>query len=247
VVYAFHGGRDGYRSWTRSSDIATVAGAYETMVVMPEGSNGSYTDWYNYGRGGIPRWETFHTLEVRQLVERNFHAGASRAVIGLSSGAQGAITYAARHPGMFAYAASYSGVLSMLQPGIPSLLMYTNSSNGFDPYAIWGDPVVNQANWKTHDPTSLLPKLQGVGLYVSSGNGQPGPFDNPDKAAWDIGYLSETQVLRTTQDFVAKAQELGIPVTANFYGNGSHSWPYWKRELHANWPTIMSAIGAAKS
>lgn len=247
VVYAFHGGRDSYTSWTRSSDIAKLAAGYATMVVMPEGANGSYTDWYNHGKGGTPKWETFHTLEVRQLVERNFHAGDSRAAIGLSSGAQGAITYAARHPGMFKYAASYSGVLSMLQLGIPTLLIYTNSGNGADPYAIWGDPIVDRANWEAHDPATLLPKLRGVGLYVSSGNGQAGPLDDPNKAVWDIGYLSETQVYRTSQDFVAKAKELGIPVTADFYGNGSHSWPYWKRESRADWPAIMSAIGAAKS
>ncbi|WP_083983801.1 alpha/beta hydrolase [Actinomadura hibisca] len=243
VVYVFHGGNDSYVSWTRSTDIASLAARYDVIVAMPEGSNGSYTDWYNDGKGGIPKWETFHTTEVRQLLERNFHAGSQRAAMGISSGAQGAMTYTGRHPGMFKYTAAYSGVLSMLSPGIPSLLMYVNSAR--EPKKIWGDPALHRSNWVAHDPTSLLAKMRGTRLHVSAGNGKPGPFDPPGKAPWDIRYLSETQVWRTTQDFVARAKELGVPVTADMYGEGSHTWPYWKREMHKTWPSMMRAIGAA--
>jgi S-formylglutathione hydrolase FrmB len=247
VVYAFHGGNDTYVSWTRSTDIEQYAAAYDVIVVMPEGRNGSYTDWYNNGRGGIPKWETFHMLEVRQLMERNFHAGSSRAAMGISSGAQGAVTYAARYPGMFRYAAAYSGVLSMLSPGIPALLLYINSGNGNgSPERIWGDPVRDRANWVAHDPTSLAPRLRGTSVYVSSGNGKEGPLDKPGKAPWDIGYLSETQVERASKDFVQRARSVGVSVTTNFYGPGSHSWPYWQREMHRTWPTMMRAIGARK-
>ncbi|MQY04162.1 alpha/beta hydrolase [Actinomadura macrotermitis] len=246
TVYAFHGGNDSYVSWTRSTDIAAVAARYDTLVAMPEGANGSYTDWYNNGKGGNPRWETFHTSEVRQLLERNFHAGALRAAIGISSGAQGAITYAGRHPGMFKYAAGYSGVLSMLSPGIPSLLMYTNTRPGTDPNKIWGDPSGDRANWVAHDPLSLLPKMRGTRIYVSAGNGQPGPYDKPGRAPWDVRYLSETQVGRATGDFVEQARKLGVPVTANLYGPGSHTWAYWKREMHRTWPAVMQSIGARK-
>ncbi|MFC4911394.1 alpha/beta hydrolase [Actinomadura gamaensis] len=247
TVYALHGGNDTYVSWTRSTDIAKVSRQWGVIVVMPEGANGSYTDWYNGGRGGSPRWETFHTAEVRQLVERNLHAGSSRAVIGISSGAQGAVTYAARHPGMYRYAASYSGVLSMLSPGIPALLMYINTRPGTNPTDIWGDPWTARANWAAHDPASLVKRLRGTRLFVSAGNGNKGPLDKPGKAPWDIGYLSETQVLRATGDFVAAAKRSGVPVTTDFYGAGSHSWPYWKREMHKTWPEIMASIGAQRA
>ncbi|RFU37918.1 esterase family protein [Actinomadura logoneensis] len=244
TLYALHGGNDTFVSWTRSTDIATVARQWNTIVVMPEGSNGSYTDWYNGGRGGTPRWETFHVSEVRQLVERNLHAGTTRAIIGISSGGQGAVTYAARHPGMFRYTASYSGVLSMLSPGIPALLLYINMRSGTNPLDIWGDPVTARANWMAHDPASLVKRLAGTKVFVSSGNGTPGPLDKPGKSPVDIGYLSETQVLRANGDFVTAAKEAGVPVTADFYGEGSHSWPYWKREMHKNWADIMASIGA---
>ncbi|MCP2341940.1 alpha/beta hydrolase [Actinomadura rupiterrae] len=247
ALYALHGGNDTYVSWTRSTDIAKVARQWGVIVVMPEGSNGSYTDWYNGGRGGSPRWETFHTAEVRQLVERNLHAGSSRAVMGISSGAQGAVTYAARHPGMFRYAASYSGVLSMLSPGIPALLMYINTRPGTNPMDIWGDPWTARSNWAAHDPASLARRLRGTTLFVSAGNGSKGPLDKPGKAPWDIGYLSETQVLRSSGDFVSSARKSGVPVQTDFYGAGSHSWPYWQREMHKTWAEMMASIGAKRA
>ncbi|GAA2432038.1 hypothetical protein GCM10010191_52440 [Actinomadura vinacea] len=245
IVYTFHGGDDSYVSWTRSTDISKVASGYDVMVAMPEGSNGSYTDWYNGGKGGPPKWETFHTREVPQLLERNFRAGATRAAMGISSGAQGAMTYAARHPGMYKYAAAYSGVLSMLSPGIPALLLFINSKQ--DPLRIWGDPVRDRANWAAHDPTSLAANLRGTGVYVSSGNGRPGPYDPSNAAPWDIRYLSETQVERASRDFADRARSHGVSITTDFYGDGSHSWGYWKREMHQTWPTIMRALGARKS
>ncbi|MBW8481720.1 alpha/beta hydrolase [Actinomadura parmotrematis] len=246
TLYVFHGGNDSYVSWTRSTDIESLAIRYDALVVMPEGANGSYTNWYNGGKGGTPRWETFHTVEVRQLMERNFRSGRVRSVMGISSGAQGAMTYAGRHPGYFKYVAGFSGVMSMLSPGIPSLLMYTNTRPGTDPEAIWGNAVADHANWVAHDPYNLLPKLKGTRLYISSGNGKPGVYDTGSQAAWDVRYLSESQVFRTAQDFIARAKQLGVPVTADLYGNGSHTWPYWQREMHKVWPALMVSISAKR-
>ncbi|MFG1998462.1 alpha/beta hydrolase [Spirillospora sp. NPDC048911] len=247
VVYAYHGGRDNWKSWTRSTDIQTLSRKWGVMVVMPEGANGSYTNWYNKGKGGRPKWEDFHLREVRQLVERNYHAGGSRAVMGISSGAQGACTYPGRAPGMFRYAACFSGVLSMSSPGIPALLMYTNSGNGVDPTLIWGDPVFDRANWDAHDPIKLLPRMRSTRFYVSAGTtGKPGPFDKPDMPPWDIGLMSERAIGPTVKDFAARAKQLRVPITAHIYGNGRHSWPYWKREMHTAWPQMMKTIGAKR-
>ncbi|MEV3926192.1 alpha/beta hydrolase [Actinomadura coerulea] len=246
VLYAYHGGQDDYASWTRNTDIEAWAAKYNVIVVMPEGDNGSYTDWYNYGKGGTPKWETFHTAEVRQLIERNYHAGALRAVIGNSSGGAGAMSYAARHPGMFKYAASLSGILSMRSIGMPALLMFTNAGNGQDPFAIWGVPWSDDANWAAHDPYSLAPKLRGTGLFFSAGtSGRPGPGD-PDVAPWDIGLLSEIAVGANNRDFQKRLDQLNIPYTAHIYGDGRHNWPAWVREAGAVWPTLMKSIGARR-
>ncbi|WP_067827662.1 alpha/beta hydrolase [Actinomadura kijaniata] len=247
VVYALHGGNDRYISWTRSTDIEQVARRWGVIVVMPEGRNGSYTNWFNGGKGGTPKWEDFHVQEVRQLMERNYGAGGSRAVMGLSSGGQGACTYAGRHPGMFRHASCFSGVLSMSHPGIPTLLMYTNMRSGQDPYNIWGVPWIHKANWDAHDPIKLLPRMRGTKLYVSSGTtGEAGPFDKPGKAPWDIGYLSERAIGPTVKAFVEEAKRQKVSVTSHIYGPGSHSWPYWQREMHTAWPQIMKTLGAKR-
>jgi diacylglycerol O-acyltransferase/trehalose O-mycolyltransferase len=36
---------------------------------------------------------------------------------------------------------------------------------------------------------------------------------------------------------------LHIPATLDMYGPGTHTWPYWQRELHTSFPMLMSAIG----
>jgi S-formylglutathione hydrolase FrmB len=248
VVYAFHGGRDTYVSWTRSSDIETIANNYDVMVVMPEGDDGSYADWWNYGEGGIPQWEKFHMSEVRQLVERNYHVGEARACMGNSSGGQGCITYSARNPGVFRYGASFSGILSLRSPGIATLLMASNLLNASDPFRIWGIPGVDDANWRAHDPVALAARLRGTGLFISSGTtGLPGPLDDPlGDPSTIVGGPIEVQVGATNIAFRKRLGELNIPLTAHLYGLGTHSWPYWRRELDSAWPLMMSAIGATK-
>ncbi|WP_232835969.1 alpha/beta hydrolase [Actinocorallia populi] len=246
VLYAFHGGQDGYVSWTRSTDIEKWARRYGVIVVMPEASDGSYTDWHNHGRGGVPRWETFHTSDVVQLVERNYHGGGRRAAIGVSAGGMGSLSYAARHKGLFRYAASLSGILHLTAPGMPALAMVTNAANLHDPTAIYGVPGVDDANWRAHDPYVLAPRLRGVGVFFSAGTtGRPGPGD-PKVGPVDVGLFGERAVGQTNRDFGRRLKELGIPHTARLYGDGRHNWPAWRRVSKKLWPTLMQRIGARR-
>ncbi|MBV9844629.1 MAG: hypothetical protein JOZ47_06120, partial [Kutzneria sp.] len=68
VLYLLHGCCDDYQSWTRSTDVAQLSADTDVLVVMPEaGRAGYYSNWLNG-----PAWETFHLVEVRQLLERGF-------------------------------------------------------------------------------------------------------------------------------------------------------------------------------
>jgi S-formylglutathione hydrolase FrmB len=250
VVYAYQGGNDDYLSWIRGSQIATLAAQYDTIVVLPSGgAYGGYADWYNYGKGGTPKWETFHTSEVMQLIERNFRADKRRAAVGVSSGAQGAITYAARHPGMYRYAASFSGILHLTEAGLPAVLMFQGLTYKFDPFRIWGVPIVDEKNWEAHDPYVLAANLRGTGLYVSSGlTGLPGPYDpDPNDLQADLyGAIGEALVGSTASAFVNKVMALRIPITTHLYVGGWHNWKYWRPELNTAWPLMMKALGAKK-
>jgi S-formylglutathione hydrolase FrmB len=244
VVYAYHGGRDTYVSWTRSTDIGQVAGRYDVMVVMPDtGWAGWFTDWRNYGRGGVPMWETFHTGELLQLMERNYHAGTARAAMGISSGGYGAVKYAARHPGMFEYAVSLSGVLHLTQPGVPALVLL-EASERYDPLRIWGVPIIDAANWKANDPYELASNLRGTGLYLASGlTGLPGPNDHPAPGDTPI-QAQEIWCGATTVSFADRLKKLRIPATTHIYRDGWHDWSTWQPEMHRAWPLIMTAIDA---
>ncbi|MFI0448440.1 alpha/beta hydrolase [Actinomadura sp. 6N118] len=254
VVFALGGGdsADTQATWMESTDIEDVAAQWDALVVMPDPGQAGFTDWYNYGAFGAPAWETFHTVELRQLIERNFRGGDRRAAIGISSGGLGAITMAGRHPGLFKYAASYSGLLHITMPGIDAQLMLLNASVG-DAFRIWGVPLLHRANWRANNPYDLAEKMRGTGLYVSSGTtGDRGPLDPTDMTLPEairarlVGGISEQMTGLTSSAFVNRLRSLGIPVTANLYGDGWHQWKYWDREMKTSWPAIMQAVGSQR-
>lgn len=119
VLYLLCGGYPGkHTDWTQNTDVETLTAPTDLLVVMPDAAadavDGWYSDWWNGGAGGPPKWETFHLVELRQLLERNWQAGDKRVIAGLSMGGYGAMEYATRQPGMFVAAASFSGVLDPL-------------------------------------------------------------------------------------------------------------------------------------
>ena len=231
VLYLLHGCCDSYVSWTRSTDVEQLSAGSDVLVVMPEaGGDGFYSNWWNGGTGGSPAWETFHLVELRQILDRGFRASSRMAVAGLSMGGYGAMKYA--ETGLFRAAASYSGVLDPLSnPGGVLASLYPN--------ALWGNPVAQRDIWEANDPTYSVDRLHSVKLFVASGNGQPGPFDTSSQPN-----ATEVEVDAESHNFVAALDAAHLPVTTDFYGAGTHSWPYWQQELHRSFPMLMQAIGA---
>jgi S-formylglutathione hydrolase FrmB len=226
VLYLLHGCCDDYRSWTRFGGVPRIARLRHVLVVMPDGGPaGFYADWVGPPRTG---WETFHTRELPALLERRYGAGGARAIAGLSMGGLGAVDYAARRPGLFRAAASFSGVLHPLAR--PS--WWTGLFSRYEPAnAVWGDPVADRRVWAAHDPTSLAGRLRGVALFVSSGDGRPRD-------------VTEREVGRESRAFVARARRLGVSVRADLYPGGRHDWPYWRRELRRALPTLLGPLHA---
>ncbi|GAA0397927.1 alpha/beta hydrolase family protein [Microbispora corallina] len=230
ALYLLHGCCESRAdSWLAEGGAERLTGDLDAVVIVPEGGPmGWYSDWL---RG--PAWETFHMTEVRGVVERRYGVGDRRAVAGLSMGGLGALAYAARHPGVFQAAASFSGVLdtSYDRPGLEELMR----SFGVDPADLWGTPPAG--TWREHNPVDLAARLKGVRLFVSCGDGEPGPLDGAG-AALDRG---ERAILVRNRRFVAAARAAGVPVTTDFYGPGTHTWPYWERELDRALPTLAGS------
>jgi S-formylglutathione hydrolase FrmB len=243
VLYLLHGCCASYASWTDNTDVEALTKASPVLVVMPEaGEVGFYSDWWNHGQGGAPAWETFHLTELRQLLERGYGAGKRRAIAGLSMGGFGTLSYAARHPGMFRFAASYSGVIDTRYhddtfDGSKSALELVGSYAS-DAYALWGDPKQQAAIWAAHNPTDLAPMLRTTPVFVSCGNGQPGRYDPAGKPA----DRSETVLYKENVSFIDRARKAGVTVTTDLYGPGTHTWPYWQRELHRSYPLIAKSL-----
>jgi diacylglycerol O-acyltransferase / trehalose O-mycolyltransferase len=117
VLYLLHGRDDDYRGWTAHGDASAITARFPLIVVMPDGGRDApYTDSYRRGKPVRPAWETYHVDELIPWVQRRFRTIAAqrgRAIAGLSLGGFGALSYAGRHPGLFAAAASFSGALEV--------------------------------------------------------------------------------------------------------------------------------------
>ena len=243
TLYLLQGASDDYTSWTRETDVEELASHSDVIVAMPEGGRaGFYTNWWNYGREGGPDWETFHTVELPQILERGYRADHRRALIGLSEGGLGALDYAARHPGEYLFAGSFSGVVDLDDPSLRMGIVLTCVREGVDPRRLWGDPVRNRAVWDAHNPARMVDRFRGVKVYLSAATGLPGPLD--PSVRLDAGLL-EAPTFGPTAAFAGRLRRAGVETTVHLYLAGTHSWPYWQRELHLAWPSVLSALGAA--
>ncbi|MFJ7228478.1 alpha/beta hydrolase [Streptomyces tendae] len=241
TLWLLHGCCGDYTSWTSMTDVAETDSLRDVLVVMPEaGWNGWYSDWWNHGQGGDPAWETFHTEELRHLLERDWGAGSDRVVAGLSMGGQGALLYAARHPGMFKATAAFSGSAHPLlnEESIDRIMGFLAGQDN-DPLRVWGDPVAQRRIWQAHDPFHLAKRLRSIPVYLSCGDGTTGPLDPPGATS-----ALEADFNRQNHALAAELKRVGARhVTTNFYGPGTHGWAYWERELHASLPMLLGALG----
>lgn len=249
VLYLLHGSLDNHLAWWNNGAEAVI-GERQLIVVTPNDSaNGSYTDWYGSFTGSgetPPKWESFHVREVIPFVEANFPVrsdAAGRSVAGLSSGGHGAMKYAAANPGLFGSAGSFSGAVNTTYSFPAGTYSYPLTEAGLGATSLiptqgpihhcaFGDAVVQEAYWKDNDPTYLAENLKGIPLWLSTGDGTPGPYD-----AVPYADPVELQVSYMTLAFAAQLDRHAIPWTNDLYGAGTHSWPYWLRDLglFLNW------------
>lgn len=231
VLYLLHGAIDNYTSWTVKGDAERLTASYPLIVVMPDsGPTGGYTNWYNGGAGGPPVWETYHIDQLIPWIDSHLRTEArrgERAVAGLSMGGFGAMSYAARHPDLFAAAASFSGAVDTSDP----------LDIAVTPNSVWGPWPSEQVLWRAHNPWDLAGNLRGVNLTIRTGDGMPGGPYGPATAD-----IVEATVHHMSVSFHDRLVHLRIPSTWDDYGPGGHDWPYWRRDLRETLPTLMSVF-----
>jgi esterase/lipase superfamily enzyme len=199
---------------------------------MPDsGPTGGYTNWYNGGAGGPPEWESYHIDQLLPWIDAHLRTRpvrAERAIAGLSMGGFGAMSYAARHPDLFAAAASFSGAVDTNNP----------LDIAVTPSSVFGPRATQQIRWRAHDPSDLAANLRGLNLTIRTGNGMPGGPYGPSSGRDPV----EFAVHQMSISFHDRLRALGIPSVWDDYGPGGHRWPYWQRDLRQTLPTLMSVF-----
>ena len=244
VLYLFHGTSGRASDWVTSGDAEHATEGLPLIVVMPDAGfdgngGGWFTNWVNTTTVlGPSQWETFHVGQLIPWVDANLRtiaARSGRAIAGLSQGGFGSTTYAARHPDLFVSAAAFSGAPDIdynpaVAPGATAVIQATAVGlDGVEPDAMFGSRATNEINWQGHDPATLVTNLRGVDLWLFTATGAPGPYDPAAPNPGAVGIESLTH--GSTISFVQRAQQLGVPVHLDDYVYGTHSWPYWARDL----------------
>lgn len=142
-------------------------------------------------------------------------------------------------PGVVRAAASFSGPVHPLHPSYLQILPVLQQALGADLLVrLWGDPVEQRANWEAHDPYYYADQFQDTPVYLSCGNGDPGPLDPPD-AGFD---QAEAINLKINQALAGRLRQARVPVTTNFYEPGAHHPAYGERELRRSLPLLLKVL-----
>ncbi|MCD2194122.1 esterase family protein [Actinomycetospora endophytica] len=241
------------KAWTKLTDLPAFAAAHDALVVLPPTAKGGmFSDWF----AGGPRWETFNTVELPNLIRSQFKGSARQAVMGLSLGGHAALKYAEHQPGQWAAAASFSGIPFSSAPGISALYQKSMSDVGVNPELPWGDPNAQSAVWAAQDPATNVQNLRSTAVFISASSGVPSLTGAGDPAVAQVlqnpaaalsgaaqGSSLESAAFATSVLFAQKASASGVPVTADFPPTGVHNWPLWNQEYKKAWPTIAAALG----
>jgi S-formylglutathione hydrolase FrmB len=248
VFYLLHGTSGMASDWTVKGDAEKVIGDRPLITVMPDialndGGGGWCTNWPD----GAQSWEAFHIDQLIPWVDSNLRTVPTRqgrAIAGRSQGGFCSMSYAARHPDLFGLALGYSGAPDIYydpEVRFGAMAIINATEVGLDtvpPDTFFGDPVTDGITWAAHDPATLAENLRGMRMYMYWGNGEPGPYDS-DPTGWPGGSSIEGAVNQDNNYFQARLNALHIPAYFDPYGAGTHSWPYWTRDLQWSIGPIM--------
>ena len=189
-----------------------------------------------------PNYATYLTKDLIGWVDRTYKTIASRegrAIAGLSMGGYGALVTAMRNPQLFAAAASHSGVDALLYAGpypyakdqVKLVEKAEEWGAGFGPLGRWirGVYGTDIANWRAHDPASLVENLQPgtLKLYLDCGT--------------EDGFLLHHGMQYLHDLLLAKG------IAHEYYlGPGAHDFEFWEARLPKSLEFLRAATAAPK-
>ncbi|MEV0684526.1 alpha/beta hydrolase family protein [Nocardia sp. NPDC050378] len=253
LLNAVDGGESG-GPWMRRTDVVDFFADKPVNVIVPIGGRASmYTDWQRddpvLGRN---KWTTFLTSELPPLLDDRFGMTGANGVAGLSMSATSALNLAIAAPGRYRAVGAFSGCTQTANPLAQTLVRSQLATFGANADNMWGGP--GDPAWVANDPVLHADRLRGTSVYLSSGNGAPGPHEalNDPSIAGNVGVLLDRVLVGGTMEavvgscsgpLVGRLGQLGIPADVRFRAAGTHAWPYWQDDVHDSWPMFAAALG----
>jgi S-formylglutathione hydrolase FrmB len=261
VLYLLHGFGGDWKEWSdegRIADFMMGPSPLPMVIVMPDGGGaGFWTDWFNEGAYGPPRYETMFLDELMPFVERTFPVRRGRAwtgIDGVSLGGFGSWKLALKHPDRFASVGSISGALNVLvAPGAPDTLGSTlpvpwtgdtlprpppppaPDLPGFpfgNPFRVFGDPVTNEWYYRTNNPLDLASNGKGLAMRHLVFDAEPAAEPPSSGTFGDVGL--EAAVLPMNLEMDGRLDDLGYEHEFQME-RGNHSWasrtPFIRQQL----------------
>ena len=253
VLYALPGTSNKASVWLTNIHTVQMTRKLKLIVVIPDGTydadgGGFYTNWVDRTTSrGVANWETFHTKELVSWIDGRYRTQRSRtgrAIVGISQGGFGSMSYAARHPDLYGAVASFSGAVDIhhgaqCQLGAAALISgIMTGLNQVQPFAPFGDPVTDAANWQAHDPGTIVKNLADTQIDLYTSEGAPGESDLQDPAV--PGTVAMEAVLHQSNlCFRDAADAAGVDYGWHSYLVGTHAWKYGDRSLQDWLPRLM--------
>ncbi|WP_405137201.1 alpha/beta hydrolase [Nocardia sp. NBC_01388] len=257
VLYLLSGGSGGKgpASWDHETHAGDFLADKDINVVQPVGGAASYyADWRAPDPLlGVVKWKTYLTEELPPLIDVALGANGVNAIAGVSMSGTSVLQLPIAEPGLYRAVAAYSGCAQISDPAGQSFVRLTVAYSGGDAENMYGPP--DDPLWAANDPYVNAAGLRGLDLYLSSGNGLPGPYDTTrDRHLVDagvgalanqivVGGVIEAAVDHCTRAMAHRLAELNIPATVELRPYGTHSWGYWDDELAASWPVLAHGVG----
>lgn len=238
-------------AWTVDVNAAATFNNSNITLVMPVGGAGSfYADWqgpatYDLSDPVTYQWETFLTSELPVYLQQHFGVSPNNnSIAGLSMGGTSALNLAAKHPGMFRQALSFSGYLTATMPGMQTMMRVALlDAGGFNINAMYGS-MISPRRFE-NDPFLNMGGLQGKDVYVSAASGLWGPEDanyplNLKLSGTPLEMLAHV----STRMWEAKARLEGLNVTADYPPTGIHNWTQFGYQLNKTKPRVLDVMNA---
>jgi S-formylglutathione hydrolase FrmB len=206
VLYMLHGFMNPYYEWDRQSELARHLDKYDLIVVLPQGDN----SWYLISET-VPKDKYMRYLlrDLRQEIETKYRVISEtygRAIAGLSMGGYGAMVATLRFPGLFAFAANFSGA--------PTALSDPQMLKDMGPWGL--DAILGPKGSKTRTDNDVLE-------LVAKAKPEQIPY------IW-MTCANDDHTLTENLEFAAALRKQKIAFEFH-NGPGSHEWDYWNRQL----------------